>query len=191
MRLSRCAPVLLLGVALLAGCDSPSGTEDPTSRTVSFDYRGPTSGSFQVQGPPAAGGPHQGPFVGGSRQPYDVSVVINAFRPTEGTLGDRITLLFPGQTGTHSCTCPEGSTDDCAEIVGRFNTDRTGSVWRQGDERFFIDSCTVTVEELTAERARGTFTGVGIVYWKVVGDSIMEAPLTITNGRFNVELHPE
>lgn len=189
MRLIRGISVLLSGVLLLGGCDSPAGADDPAARTVSFDFQGARSGAFQLQGPPAAGGPHAGSYVTGEYKGIS-GIFISGFRLSQAPVGDQIYLEILARKGTHSCTCPEGSSD-CARIYGRFGTDPTRSTWRPGEERFYIGTCTVTLDELTPERARGTFSAAGRVYWKVEGDSIMEGPLTITNGRFDAELHPE
>lgn len=188
MRLCRGIATLLFGVILLGGCDSPSGADDPTARTVSFDFSGHRSGTFQVQGPPAEGGPHAGSFVTGEKA-GNFGIVIRAFRSTQPPRGDRIILAFPPRVGTHSCNCPDG---DCATIIGRFGVDPTSSAFRPGEERYIMDeTCTVTVEELTPERARGTFSGSGVIFWRTDGGTREEATLTITNGRFDAELHPE
>jgi len=188
MRLCRGIAGFFVGALLLGGCDSPSGADDPTARTVSFDFSGHRSGTFKVQGPPAEGGPHAGSYVTGEHA-GNIGIIIRAFRSTQPPRGDRISLAFPPRVGTHPCSCPES---DCAFIIGRFGVDPTSSVFGPGEERFIMDEmCTVTVEELTPGRARGTFSGRGVIFWRPDGVTRVEATLTITNGRFDAELHPE
>jgi hypothetical protein len=191
MHMYRRISVLIFSILLYAGCDSPAEADDPSARTVSFDFSGHRSGTFQVQGPPAEGGPHSGAFVRGEQIQPTRDIGIQAFRPTQGTVGDRISLAFPPRTGTHSCTCPVENPTGCVFLLVRFGIDPArGGGFGPGEERFLAETCTLTVEELTAEHARGSFSGSGIISWRVDGLT-REAPLTITNGRFDAELHPE
>lgn len=179
----------LLAALVCLACDSPTAEGDPSARTVSFEFRGPAAGTFQVQGPPAAGGPHLGDYVVGERR-LSGYVHFTAFRVTQAPRGDRISILVPGRLGTFSCTCPD-DTSNCASVVGRFGTDPFIGAWSPGEGRFVLEMCSVTVKALVAQRARGTFSGSGVVFSQDEQRNIVRSPLTITNGRFDVELHPE
>lgn len=179
----------LLAPLLCLACDSPTAEGDSSARVVRFEFSGPTAGTFQVQGPPAAGGPHLGDYVVGDRRPNG-SVFLSAFRVTQAPRGDRILILLPGRVGTFSCGCPEGGSN-CAAVGGGFGTDPTISTRSPANGQFFMQTCTVTVETLVAERARGTFTGTGILFSRDEQQNVRESVVTITNGRFDVELHPE
>lgn len=187
MKTSRILALPLLATAALAvGCSdggSPSGPGGTLSGTVSFTSTGGVAGSFNVTGAVSSGSGQQfGTWAAGAREGSEFWVV--ATRSQSAQQGDMFALYAPSVTGTGPVTISEDCEGDCPVAMLMTNISTTGQ--STNGSICSLYSGTINITAISAERARGTFSGEGECF-NMQGQ---ESPFAISNGSFDVPVVP-
>lgn len=187
---------LVPALALVLGaCDDDAVQPDMDEAKigeVSFRFSGDRSGTFQARGAlegSATGQLRFGTYALGLVD--STNLVVEGFRAGTQPKGDAFIIALidfrgPGTYPIGADDCDLG--DDCSLMVFAmgFNIE---SSQVPPDRLYIVTSGSVVVTAANDERARGTFSGTGILFDIQTGD--FGAELQISNGEFDVPLFKE
>jgi hypothetical protein len=158
---------VLAALAVLSACSDGTSSTPAQLDTVAFSFSGDTSGSFSVsaeRGNDALAQFQSGDavVVRSERAATDSTVaylVIDVLRPFGNGRYDLFSIWVPPQTGTHQVglSCGPYFIDYAPAIqLGNFGA------YDNARDRFYFEPCgSVTIDELSATRVRGRFSGAG------------------------------
>jgi hypothetical protein len=172
-------PTLLVTIATaaaLAGCSEAAGPESPGDG-LDFSWEG---GAHHAAGLPSFSGQEIEPETFAIAFPDSVGgLVVASFELEEGTVGDLFILqLVQRATGTFTCGLGHDCHGRILEGIDAANLQSVETYWE-------IESGSVTVETLTADRVAGHFDDLLLV----AGDA--GPTRTVDSGTFDLELLSE
>ena len=173
----------LLAALALASCEGGADPfVPPTDEGLSFSYDGAASGRYRSSGgvsPGANGLPGFGEWAV-ARADSIGGIVVAGLEPTGGGRGNLFILQLRGrEPGEYRCSY-QGSEPGARKCYGTLLVGIDLNDLSRPGEYYSVDSGTVTVTALTADRIRGTF-GVGL---RAQGDGSRR--ITVTDGRIDV-----
>ena len=171
--------------ALLAACESPSGTlitNGDNDNTVSLAYTGGVSGSFAASGTfDSTAPPHTQTFAFSSVD-ADGTLEVVAYRQRGGNRFDFATITVPdaavGDVAVDVCPGETCASVSLALDVGQ----ATGSV---ATHTCRVETGTIRITALSGTRATGTVSGTGVC---LPGTGVASIPLQLTSGSFSVQV---
>ena len=176
------ATSLLVAALVLSGCDHGGPSFTPF---LSFSYSGAAAGTFNAAGtPPANESSNKAWAVGIKGSATASTIAVVALMPTTGGTSLVAGLEIPAAgtgTLTISPSCGTGSTT-CGTMGIVF-----GFVSATGSSTLYcaLESGSIVVTKLTAERAAGTFSGTGTC---TDVNSANPASISVADGSFEVAL---
>jgi hypothetical protein len=186
-----------LGLAMMAGCDSPSAAErfNPVG-TLSFSYQGAVSGSFQATGEmEISDGTIPTPVTGATAYREDEGISLLAYQARGSSRGDAFALLLgKAEVGTlalNGLACQQQGAADCR--VGVFlpdvdvadlpaATDPSGLT----EKTYVLALGSVNVTARSRLRIKGTFTGIALL----ASDPTPRTAINVS-GTFDLPIRPE
>lgn len=180
----------LLALPLLAvtsfalGCGGSDSPTDPTgnSGSVSFSYSGAISGSYTATGAVQWMGfmPQFGTFAVGFWEDNELGIL--ASRAGTASRSDVFSLDVENIAGPRTVAISADCITNCAYVAFLPNLN-----WNtfDSDRLCYLESGSVQVTAINAQRAQGSFSGQGVCL--SVADET-EGTFTITNGSFDVPI---
>jgi hypothetical protein len=168
---------------VLASCGDSTGPElAPDEGLVTFSYSGTMGGRFSARGEANPASPPTAEYAEARRQQGYLDV--RAGDPlANGRLdGIRLIAYFNPLPATYPLCSAVPFTGPCVEVLVFFNLNPDSPGGRPGESVFPVAlSGTVTFEELSGGRVRGTFSGS-------LKGSPNFAAIEVTSGRFDVPI---
>jgi hypothetical protein len=174
---------LILPLALLAALSCSDSTEPNVFGSLTFSYAGGGGGTFTAQGgAPSFGAPSTTvSWAVGYTETGETFVA--ASKPRSGQNVD-MAILRIQRTSAGSEPIDTGCDEDgdvaCTVMVLFLNFNGNGDT---GDFFCTLTSGTIVITEISASRAKGTFSGSGTC---VAGTGGAASAFTVTNGAFDV-----
>jgi hypothetical protein len=174
---------LLATTAFVIGCSGGDAPTEPAagSGSVSFNATGPAvSGAFNVSGAVQMGANQQvqpGNWAMGVRDGAELGVV--AFRTRSGDRGDMMIIWADGVTGPRTVSVASEE----AGFVFSTNVSLSGQMG--GEHTCWLETGSVTITSISAQRAQGTFSGAGGCVSETSFDAVA---FTVSGGQFNVPI---
>jgi len=179
---AACA-MMVAGVLAACGDSTGSGGLAADEGLVTFSYSGTVGGRFSARGGARPASSSTVEYAEARRQPGYLEVWAGDPLPNGHLDGLRLTAYFDPAPGTYPmCSGITPAVGPCVEVLVFINLDPGGSGVKPGEYVFAVASSgSVTIEELSGGRVRGTFSG------NVMGSSVFGA-IEVTSGRFDVPI---
>jgi hypothetical protein len=184
MRRTFSAACAMMTVVALASCGDSTGPElAPDEGLVTSSYSGAVGGRFSARGGARPASPPAVEYAEARRQPGYLDVWAGNPLANGRQDGMRLTAYFEPAPGTYPlCSVVLPDSGQCVEVLVFINLDPGSSGVKPGEYVFAVASSgSVTFEELSGGRARGTFSG------NIMGSSTFGA-IEVTSGRFDVPI---
>jgi hypothetical protein len=167
--------ILVASIAFLAGCNSDSTTPVSLVGQLGFAYAGALSGNFSANGHMPLTTTDQRTIAWAAGERAGTLVFVTSSVPRTASTFD---IIFIGTNRTTPGSSAIDGVDTGISLLLGANVNGTG----QALQTCFMFGGTVTITEISAARARGTFSATGDCSAPGGGSSTV----TVTNGTFDV-----
>ncbi len=179
---------------VLPACSDSTGSETAARGSMSFQYSGAASGSFNASGSlrrDSNGEMQESEFAAVLRDRQTFEAGVMAYRPRQQGRGDVAALTLGTLTGPRTLTvdgesCGGIPEQSCPGGILMFNVDVNAEEIDDEASIYLLATGTIQVTEVSGGRAKGTFQGTALD----LADIFAENPRTIqvTAGTFDVPI---